>query len=66
MNCLTLREQEVLKWVANGKSAWEIAKILDVTERTVNFHATNAKTKFKATTRSQAALEAFKRGLIEV
>ena len=66
MKKLTSREKDVLKWVANGKTAWEIATILNVTERTVNFHANNAKAKFGAASRGQAALEAFRLGLIEM
>ena len=35
---LTLREREVLKWVAEGKSSKEIANALYVTERTIVWH----------------------------
>lgn len=35
---LTARESEVLRWCASGKTSWEIAEILSISERTVNFH----------------------------
>ena len=35
---MTLREKEVLRWTAEGKTAYEIGQILQVSERTVNFH----------------------------
>jgi LuxR family quorum-sensing transcriptional regulator LasR len=34
---LTPRESECLKWTAQGKSTWEIAKIFGCSEATVNF-----------------------------
>ncbi len=36
------REKECLFWVSEGKTSWEIAQILGITERTVNFHLNNA------------------------
>src|SRR3982074_357800 len=37
-NALTSRELEVLTWVARGKSAWEIGKILQISKRTGDQH----------------------------
>jgi LuxR family quorum sensing-dependent transcriptional regulator len=51
---LTDRERDVLAWVAEGKSSWEIGEILGVTERTVNFHADQARKKLDAVTRPHA------------
>jgi|GEM_PF-5700749 len=51
---LTKREQEVLHWSALGKSVWEIARILDISERTVRFHLSRAEDKLGAGSRSQA------------
>lgn len=65
MKKLTGREKEVIQWTADGKTAWEIAKILQISERTVNFHANNAKSKFNVATKSQAAIEALRRGIIQ-
>lgn len=39
---LSVREKECLFWVSEGKTSWEIAQILGITERTVNFHLNNA------------------------
>jgi len=35
---LSAREREILRWVAAGKSSWEIACILSLSEHTVNYH----------------------------
>lgn len=39
---LSERERECLFWVSEGKTSWEVAKILGITERTVNFHLNSA------------------------
>jgi LuxR family quorum sensing-dependent transcriptional regulator len=36
---LTSREREVLKWIARGKTAWEIGEILNIAKGTVDAHA---------------------------
>ena len=51
---LTEREAEVLRWVANGKSAWEIGAILGITKRTVDRHVEKAVEKLGAGNRSHA------------
>ncbi|HLO76100.1 MAG TPA: LuxR family transcriptional regulator [Magnetospirillum sp.] len=61
---LTPREREVLLWTAKGKTGWEIARILNLTERTVTYHIENAKAKLGATSRSQAVVVALGMGLI--
>jgi DNA-binding CsgD family transcriptional regulator len=62
---LTARERESLLWVIGGKTSWEIAKILGVSENTVIFHINNAKRKLDANSRTQAAAKALALGLIE-
>lgn len=42
---LTPRENEILKWVAAGKSNWEIAMICHVSLNTIKFHLSNILTK---------------------
>src|SRR5580704_151668 len=37
------REVEVLTWVARGKTSTEIAQILGLTKRTIDFHTDNAR-----------------------
>jgi len=59
------REVETLTWVARGKTSAEIAQILGVTKRTVDFHIDNARTKLGAATRTQAVIKAATGRLIE-
>ena len=64
-NALNEREVEVLTWSARGKTSAEIAKILDLTKRTVDFHIDNARGKLGAATRTEAVLKAATGRLIE-
>jgi len=61
---LTIREVEVLKWSATGKTAAEVALILDVTARTVNFHVGKAIQKIGACNKMSAVVQATKDGVI--
>jgi len=61
---LTEREQECLLWGAEGKTAWEIAQILHISERTVTFHLQNACYKLEVSNRQQAIARAISLGLI--
>ncbi len=62
---LTPRENECLFWACEGKTAWEISKILDVSERTVIFHMTGAAKKLGASNRQHAVAKAILHGLIK-
>jgi len=59
------REVETLTWVARGKTSAEIAEILGLTKRTVDFHIDNARTKLGAATRTQAVIKAATGRLID-
>jgi len=59
------REVETLTWVARGKTSAEIARILGLAKRTVDFHIDNARSKLGAATRSEAVIKASDGGLIE-
>ncbi len=59
------REVEVLTWVARGKTSLEIAGILGLTKRTVDFHTDNARNKLGASTRTEAVIKATTGRLIE-
>jgi len=61
---VTVRESEVLAWVAAGKSDWAIGQILNISNKTVNFHVENAKRKFGVGTRVQAVIAAIRIGLL--
>jgi len=62
---LTVREEEVLKWAAIGKTSWEISVILTISERTVNFHLTAAANKLGVKGRRAACTIAMAQGLIQ-
>ena len=59
------REVEMLTWVARGKTSAEIAQILGLAKRTIDFHLDNARTKLGAATRTQAVVKAATDRLIE-
>lgn len=60
------REQEVLEWLKEGKSSWDIAMILGISERTVYFHVSNIMKKLGASNRAQAVAIAASLGLIDM
>jgi len=59
------REVEALTWAARGKTSAEIAEILGIAKRTVDFHVDNARTKLGAPTRTAAVIKAAAGRLIE-
>src|SRR6266478_650857 len=59
------REVETLTWAARGKTSSEIAQILGLSKRTVDFHIDNAREKLGAATRVEAAIKAATSRLIE-
>jgi NarL family two-component system response regulator LiaR len=62
---LTPREMEVLHLVAQGHSNAEIAEALVITERTVKAHVSNLLGKLHLSDRTQAAVFAWREGLME-
>jgi DNA-binding CsgD family transcriptional regulator len=64
MKKLNDREAETLTWAARGKTSAEIALILGLSKRTVDFHIDNARGKLGVATRTQAAVKAATSGLI--
>lgn len=63
---LTPREREVLRWVANGKSAWEIGEILHIAKRTVDAHVQTSVRKLSATNRTHAVALALRDGILKL
>ena len=61
---LSKREVEVLRWTAEGKTSNEISEILGISERTVNFHISNAATKLNAPNKTAAAVKAAVLGML--
>jgi DNA-binding NarL/FixJ family response regulator len=62
---LNEREIDALTWVARGKTSAQIAEMLELSKRTIDFHLDNARVKLGAATRTQAAIKAAVGRLIE-
>lgn len=61
---LTPRELEILEWVAEGKTAYEIGIILGISKRTVEEHTSHLVEKLGATNKTQAVAIALRTGLL--
>ncbi|GGP27383.1 autoinducer binding domain-containing protein [Silvimonas amylolytica] len=61
---LTPRETEILRWTAEGKTSAEIGDILNIAERTVNFHVNSTLAKLNAANKTSAVVQAALRGLL--
>jgi LuxR family quorum sensing-dependent transcriptional regulator len=62
---LSNREREILKWVAAGKTAWEIGEVLHISKRTVEWHVQQAAQKLGGKNRMQTVIIAVRDRLIE-
>jgi DNA-binding CsgD family transcriptional regulator len=60
---ITARELECLRWVAAGKTDWEIGEILSISATTVKFHVDRARARLGARTRAQAVARVVLYGL---
>ena len=63
---LTVREKDVLTWVARGKTSAEIAIILGLSERTINFHCDKVMRRLDVANRTQAVAKAVAEGIIGI
>ena len=63
---LTLRQREVLQLLAEGKSAKEIAKILHISTRTVEFHKYNIMEQLGIKTSAELVHFAIKHGIVSI
>jgi DNA-binding CsgD family transcriptional regulator len=61
---LSVREIECLRWVSIGKTAWETSRIVAISQRTVEFHLSNAVRKLEAKNKVHAAVIAVRAGII--
>jgi DNA-binding CsgD family transcriptional regulator len=61
---LSPRETECLSWAAKGKTAWEIGRVMSISEHTAVFHLRNSVAKLGTSTRQQAVAIAIEWGLI--
>jgi len=63
---LTAREIEVLNWVKEGKTSWEISAILKRSERVIGFHVNNILKKLNAVNRTHAVAIALDNKIISM
>ena len=63
---LSSQEERVVALVAEGKTNKEIANSLDLSEKTVKNHVRNIFHKLQVYDRTQAAILAIRKGLIEL
>lgn len=61
---LTKREEEVFSLLVKNKTTKEIAKVLDISEKTVRNHISNAMQKLGVKGRAQAVVELIRLGNI--
>lgn len=63
---LTDRERDVLRLIAKGKTNLEIADDLKITESTTKYHVNNILSKLGVSDRTNAVLEALRRGIVSL
>ncbi len=63
-NILSVRELEVLRWTAQGKTSIEIGQILSLSDHTINAYMTNAIKKLDCVNRTQLVAKAIRLKLI--
>ncbi len=63
---ISAREIDCLKWMAAGKTAWEVSVILGISERTVRFHLNAAREKLNCTTTTQAVAKAVSQQIVVI
>ncbi|MDO9105759.1 MAG: autoinducer binding domain-containing protein [Methylovulum sp.] len=61
---LSDREIEVLRWTADGKTSKDIASILNISARTVNFHINSVLDKLNAANKTSAVIKAVMIGVL--
>jgi len=61
---LSIREVEILRWHADGKTANDIGRILSISIDTVKFHTKNAVVKLGASNKTAAVARAAIMGLL--
>jgi LuxR family transcriptional activator of conjugal transfer of Ti plasmids len=61
---LSRREIQCVFWINEGKTDWEIGRILGISEDTVAFHLKNVKNKLGVARRSQIPIAAWLRGVL--
>jgi len=62
---LTVREMEAMRWTMEGKTAWEVGRILGISEQTAARHLNNATQKLGCSNKMQAIVKALRLQLID-
>ncbi len=63
---LTAKEIECLKWCREGKTNWEIGEIMNISEKTVEFHLSNTIRKLGVSNRITAVVKGLQCGIISL
>ena len=63
---LSSKEKEVINWLKQGKSSWDMSVILGISERTVKFHVSNIMRKLDASSRTHAVAIVIEQRLLEI
>jgi DNA-binding CsgD family transcriptional regulator len=66
LGTLSLRQREVLQLLAEGKSAKEVAGILKITSRTVEFHKYSMMQQLNIKTNAELVHFAIKHGIVSI
>lgn len=61
---MTARELDCLRWTMDGKTAWEVGRILGISEQTAVRHLSNASRKLDCVNKHQAVVKALRLGLL--
>lgn len=61
---LTQRQTECLFWIAQGKSSWDVSRIISVSENTVNYHVKEAMRRLETSSRISAVAKCTRLGLL--
>ncbi|WP_228981390.1 helix-turn-helix transcriptional regulator [Paraburkholderia gardini] len=63
---LSPRQRECLAWVAQGKTSWEISRILNLSPHTVDYHIGEAMERLNVHSRTAAAVNATVQGFVQI
>lgn len=61
---LSERQKQILRWINEGKTNWEIAQILEMTEKNVKYHVEQIFGKLQVRNRTQAVAKAMLLGIL--
>lgn len=64
IDILTQRERECIYWTANGKTSGEVAKILGISENTVNHHLSSSAQKLQTVNKAHTVAKAIRQGMV--